>query len=218
VDRIPEPELMLDPAQAVAYARADFSEPHDRFVALLLARFPVIGGQGLDLGCGPGDVALRLLRACPALRLDAVDGSPAMVALAHQAAAREEAGRRLRLVEAVLPDVDVPLPSYDLVVSNSLLHHLHRPAVLWDAVRRWSRAGTAIFVMDLLRPATAADAVALVRRYAAGEPAVLQRDFHASLLAAFTVDEIRLQLAGTGLAQLAVEVVSDRHVVVSGHA
>src|SRR5690349_165975 len=35
VQRILEPELMLDPAQAQAYASADFEEPHSRFITLL---------------------------------------------------------------------------------------------------------------------------------------------------------------------------------------
>lgn len=34
MDRAPEPELMDDAAQAMAYAEADFSEPHGRFIEL----------------------------------------------------------------------------------------------------------------------------------------------------------------------------------------
>ena len=40
MQRVPEPELMDDPAQALAYAGADFSEPHQAFVAHFRERFP----------------------------------------------------------------------------------------------------------------------------------------------------------------------------------
>jgi len=209
---------MLDPAQARAYAAADFAEPHDRFVALLRARLPELPPRGtaLDLGCGSGDVSLRFLRDFPHWSLDAVDGSPAMLALAREAAARAGVAARVLFAEVVLPAGAAPEPAYDLVFSNSLLHHLGRPAVLWEGVRRHAHRATCVFVMDLLRPASRDDAAALVDRYAAGEADVLRRDFFNSLLAAFRIDEIRAQLAAAGLAHLRVEQASDRHVAVWG--
>jgi hypothetical protein len=71
--------------------------------------------------------------------------------------------------------------------------------------------------MDLLRPASSAQARRLVDQYAAGEAEILRRDFHNSLLAAFTVDEIRAQLDEADL-PFSVEVVSDRHVAIHGRA
>jgi hypothetical protein len=56
----------------------------------------------------------------------------------------------------------------------------------------------------------------MVGLYAAGEPEVLRRDFYNSLLAAFTIEEIQVQLTGAGLSGLAARSVSDRHVVISG--
>jgi len=35
MQRIPEPELMTDQEQAIAYANADFEEPHNHFITLL---------------------------------------------------------------------------------------------------------------------------------------------------------------------------------------
>jgi SAM-dependent methyltransferase len=218
VQRVLEPELMLDPAQAQAYASADFEEPHSRFVTLLLARFPEIPPQGvaLDLGCGPGDIVLRFLRACHDWYVDAIDGSPAMLALARQAAAAAGLASRVCFIEAVLPRAVLPSASYDLIFSNSLLHHLHHPEMFWETVVPWSRDGTRLFVMDLMRPHSDEDAAALVERYAAAEPAVLKRDFYNSLRAAFSLDEIRAQLEHASLPHLAVEPVSDRHLIIWG--
>ena len=70
--------------------------------------------------------------------------------------------------------------------------------------------------MDLARPDSDVDARALVDEYASGEPEVLREDFYNSLLAAYTVAEIREQLRHSGLGLLAVEMCSDRHWMVSG--
>lgn len=79
--RIPEPELMNDPAQARIYAAADFSEPHGRFIELFAERFPDIRPRGLvlDLGCGPADISIRFARAYLSCRIVGVDGAPAML-------------------------------------------------------------------------------------------------------------------------------------------
>ena len=47
------------------------------------------------------------------------------------------------------------------------------------------------------------------------EPEVLQRDFHNSLLAAYTIDEVEAQLRQAEL-PFDVRQVSDRHLVASG--
>jgi SAM-dependent methyltransferase len=218
MQRTPEPELMDDAAQALAYARADFAAPHDRFVAMLCerTRAAALTGTALDLGCGPGDVAFRIARALPRLAIDCVDGSEAMLALAREAAQQCGLAPRIRFARAYLPAEAPPARDYALVYSNSLLHHLRDPAALWESAKRFGARGAPLFVGDLLRPANEAAAHALVAREASTEPAILQRDFFLSLCAAYTLDEIRAQLANAGLAGFSVEVVSDRHWIAYG--
>ncbi len=217
MERVPEPELMLDPAQCRAYAEANFAEPHERCIALLRERLPALpeAGVALDLGCGPGDVTLRFLAAFPNWRVVAVDGSPAMLALARAEAVQRGMAARVRFLEARLP-AQLPPEPYALVFTNSLLHHLPEPAILWQTLRGFRGTGASIFAMDLMRPESEATARSFVDRYARGEPDVLRHDFLHSLRAAFTLDEIRAQLADAGLAALRVEDVSDRHLVVWG--
>lgn len=217
MQRIPEPELMDDPAQALAYARADFTEPHNQFVALLRDRCRVpAAGRALDLGCGPGDITRRVATAWPGLAIDGVDGAAAMVELGRQDMERAGLHPRVTLHQGYLPGCEIEECRYDLVISNSLLHHLAEPAVLWEGLWRAARPGAPLFVMDLRRPDSAMDAQRLVDEYAAGEPEVLRKDFYHSLLAAYTPDEVRAQLRAAGLTQLRVETVSDRHLIVYG--
>jgi len=211
---------MDDPAQALAYAEADFSEANGLFVERFLACFGD-GPRGvLDLGCGPGDIAVRLARRLPGARLFGVDGAAAMLDLARARVARERLGDRVEMVQALVgPACEGPVPPAgwaDAVVSNSLLHHLADPLDLWRAVRHFGAPGAAVLVMDLHRPASAGEVAALVGRYAADAPEVLRRDFENSLRAAYTVGEVARQLAECGLQDLVVERPSDRHWLAYG--
>jgi SAM-dependent methyltransferase len=214
--RRPEPELMIDEEQARAYSNADFSSAHDSFVAQVQRTCGQLRGVVVDLGCGPGDVTVRLARANPEATFVGVDGSPAMLALGRERIDREGLADRIRLEHVHLPDPDAVGTGFDAVVSNSLLHHLADPATLWQSVRSAGRAGARFAVMDLHRPASRTILDDLVGRHTVGAPPVLVHDFGASLEAAYTAAEIREQLRAADLGAADVEVVSDRHVLVTG--
>ena len=217
MERIPEPELMDEPAQAFAYASADFSEPHDAFVACFRRRFPDFsGGVVLDLGCGPADVTIRFARAYAATRMVGVDGAEAMLALGRQAVAGAGLEARIRLTQARLPAAKLAESRYDAVISNSLLHHLGDPRVLWEAVLASAAPGSAVFVMDLMRPPSRDAAMQLLALHAADAPEVLRRDFFNSLLAAYRPEEVRRQLNASGLSHMEVEIATDRHLIAYG--
>ena len=109
-----------------------------------------------------------------------------------------------------------PYPPFQLLVSNSLLHHLHDPAVLWSSLRQLAVPGALVVVRDLRRPADGAALRALVARHGAGAPAVLRRDFAHSLRAAFRPEEVRQQLAAAGLERLEVRPWQDRYLDIWG--
>jgi ubiquinone/menaquinone biosynthesis C-methylase UbiE len=217
--RITEPELMLDEAQVEAYARADFSKPHQRFVELFQSRFDgnQVEGWVLDLGCGSGDITLRFARAFLKTQLVGVDGSTTMLRWAKNTLNQDLLlTSRVQFLEGILPHANIPNNIYSAIISNSLLHHLPDPMVLWQVIRDHGQTGTQICIMDLRRPANEAEARQFVKDYASGEPAVLQRDFYNSLRAAFTPEEVRQQLKNAGMKNLCVESASNRHLLVAG--
>lgn len=225
MQRVPEPELMDSVEQAAAYAAADFSEAHDMFVERFAARFPGFppartgtAARVLDLGCGPADVTARFAAAHPDVTVLGVDAGPNMLRHARERLERDGLSGRVAVEERHLPDPALAsLPPFDAVISNSLLHHLADPGVLWSAVEAAGAPGTAVFVMDLARPAGVEAARALTEHHAAGEPAVLQDDFFHSLCAAYKASEVLAQLEAAGLDdRLSVALVSDRHLIVAG--
>ncbi len=218
MQRIPEPELMDEAEQARAYAEADFEAAHETIIDYFSRVFPgvLISGRVLDLGCGPADISVRFAKRHPACVIDGIDGAEAMLSFGRQRLLRESLEGRINLKCCYLPTDELPLAHYDAIISNSLLHHLHQPAVLWDAINTAAGSGCYIYVVDLMRPDSPQSAQALVDANAAGEPEVLQRDFYNSLLAAFTPQEIAAQLKIAGLEYLHVEPISDRHLIVYG--
>ena len=216
--RIPEPELMEDPEQALAYGMADFEEPHSNFIKLLLSNCPIPGDIGavLDLGCGTGDITFRVARAFPKAVIDAVDGSEAMLYYAGEGLGKKpEFEERIHFIRCKLENFE-PGKSYDLIASNSLLHHIPEPARFWQDIKRLSRRGTFVFIMDLLRPGSTSEARRLVETYSPDEPDILKRDFYNSLLASFEIEEVKTQLHEAGLGSFTAERVSDRHLIVYG--
>jgi ubiquinone/menaquinone biosynthesis C-methylase UbiE len=215
MDRILEPEIMDGEAEAEAYARADFSDSNQAYVRDVVSSFPEHLLNVVDLGCGPGDIAIRLGRANTAVRIIAVDGSAAMLSIARQALRAAALESRVSFLEGRLPGVALPASSFDLLLSKDMLHHLPDAKVLWSEVKRLGRPGAAVCVMDLCRPATSAAAHAIVERVAAAEHPLLKTDFYNSLCAAFTPQEVREQLAAAGL-PFTVSQLTERHLCVKG--
>lgn len=219
MQRLLEPELMDDAAQVVAYANADFEAAHSTIVGHFQRVFPHIGTLHtvLDLGCGPADIAIRFARMYPNSKIDAVDGSQAMLKQAQHEIECESLENQIAVHLCRLPNCKLPSKRYDAIVSNSLLHHLHEPQHLWSSVRQFATTETAIFICDLFRPASKEIANELVQQYAGNEPDILRRDFYNSLLAAFTPDEVHDQLSVANLHALHVEQISDRHMLIHGY-
>jgi 2-polyprenyl-3-methyl-5-hydroxy-6-metoxy-1,4-benzoquinol methylase len=211
MERRPEPELMDLPDEARAYADADFRDVNLRFVDAVLAHAgPGDALRVLDLGCGPGDIPIEVARRRPNWSVTAVDAADAMLAIARDRAA----AARVTNVTFLLDDAKrlaSVAGAFDVVFSNSLLHHLPDPLPFWRRVRELVRPGGAVFLRDLMRPASEAEATRVVQTYAGGESKLLQDEFHRSLLSAFTIDEVKQQLRTAGLS-LGVRGSSDRHL------
>lgn len=219
MERVPEPELMLDWDQALAYANADFSEPHQMIIDLMLQKLPDLPQTGIaiDLGCGPGDMLIRLANALVLWEIDALDGSPAMIELAKiQISKLKQLNQRINLYSCLLQEFKPPRRPYTLIFSNSLLHHLKDPSILWTFVVNHTTKGSWIYVADLRRPQNFQDLERLVELYASNESEILRRDFRNSLAASFTVEEVRSQLNAHGLHTIKVEMVGDRHLIAYG--
>ena len=216
--RIPEPEIMSIEEEATVYALADFASVNQSFVDRLLEVLPQPQGLLVDLGCGPGDIIVRIAGATQGLCLIGCDGAEAMLQWGKQAAHRARNKNTISFLQGDAKALSLTNNSCDVVISNSLVHHLPDPLPFWQEVRRITKPGGTILVRDLARPDSEEKAWKIVERESGAEPQLLKDLFFYSLCAAYTVEEIEKQLKTAKLDNLAVTMSSDRHWDAVGRA
>lgn len=220
--REPEPDRLNDEPNAAAYAAANFSEVNAKFVAAVTASLAASSTRltsassservMIDLGCGPGDITTALARKLPTWRIIGVDAAEPMFAIGRR---RCDGVGNVQLELARIESFR-PVAPADAVVSNTVLHEVYDPAAFWACVKRSGRCNALVHVRDLVRPDSDASAKKLVSRHAASERAALREAFYRSLLAAWTLEELRQQLDGAGLSGFTITPVSDHHVDIVG--
>ncbi|WP_411824375.1 class I SAM-dependent methyltransferase [Leptospira sp. 'Mane'] len=212
-NRIPEPELMEDEEQVLAYSEADFVSPHSMIIQTLKDKLNprFAPGRILDLGAGSGDMTFRLHETFPTSKIYAVDGSEEMLKTNRNFFFKKQINAKIVWEHSRIQDW-IPEFGFDLIFSNSLLHHLTDPYDFWSAVQRSTNEDSFIFIADLLRPDSFEEAKRLTEKYAKDEKTILKEDFYNSLCAAYTLEELQTMLSKLRLnVKLNLEVTSDRH-------
>ena len=116
---------------------------YDEIVAMLLDTLPPRCDRILELGCGTGNLSLRLVNRFPAAAVTLVDAAPEMlhVAGARIAAQRPDSAGRVTLVASRFQELELADGSFDAVVASFSLHHLPDLAPLYRRARRWLAGG-----------------------------------------------------------------------------
>lgn len=99
----------------------------------------------VDVGCGPGWLAIELAHMRPALQVVAIDLSPTMVRIAgHHAAHLDNVEVRCENAASLsLPD-----GAADMVVSAESMHHWREPVAVLDELHRVLRTGGRAWIFD----------------------------------------------------------------------
>lgn len=106
----------------------------------------------LEIGPGPGHLAVRLLSLMPGARWTGLDIDPAMLTAARRRLASAGLGGRAGLVEGDVAAMPFEDASFDLVVSSLSAHHWPDAEAGFREIRRVLRPGATALVFDL--PAT----------------------------------------------------------------
>ena len=208
--RVLEPEVMDSPEEACAYDAMDHDQVNQVFVTDLLA-FAAAPGRVLDVGTGTARIPIELCRRNLNAQVLGVDLAAYMLAVAKENVRRAGLQKRIELQRIDAKGLPLPTATFEAVISNSIVHHIPQPRVALAEMARVAAPGGALFVRDLLRPASADAVEALARQYAAGASPHQRRLFEDSLRAALTLDEIRAVIAAMGFEPAQVAQTSDRH-------
>ena len=206
MDEAEEAESYMNAAAAEHLARLDAA-----WASVVIELGPRGVARVLDIGTGGGQIPALLARARPQWRIWAVDRSPAMLAAGRPAVTAEStrarrAARAFFLAAAVADGRRLPFPDggLDLVVSNSLLHHLADPTAVLDEIARVAGPGGRVLLRDLRRPPRV-----LFRSWVAWHgrnyEGTMRALYEASVAAAFTPAELAIILRHSALAGAEVE-------------
>lgn len=212
LDRVLEPEVMDDPSEAAAYHAMN----HDRVNAIFVDDLRQAVGPGdwngpiLDLGSGNGLIPILLRETFSNNTVVALDAARSMLAIARNVAGAAQV-RRLGWVQARAQRLPHSANAFPLVVSNSLIHHLPEPVLVFREAWRVLAPGGWAFFRDLFRPDNPAELARLVDKHAKGESPTARRLFAESLNAALTVEEVRQLVGVVGATGETVCASSDRH-------
>jgi ubiquinone/menaquinone biosynthesis C-methylase UbiE len=202
--RVPEPEVMNDSSEVEAYASASaqafLDSIDDTFVEHALR---LIGGRergrALDIGCGPGQIVLKLARRLKLWKFVGVDRAPNMIAQARASLASvTEVAGRVEFQEDNGNQLAFDGQSFDFVMCNSVLHHLAEPHNLFIEIARVAKPGAAILVRDLRRPAALAYPLH-VRWHGRKYSGTMYQLYKQSVRAAYTVPELQSMLDASPL-------------------
>ena len=205
-----EPEVMDTAEEAADYDAMDHGEVNRRFVDDLLALAPE-PKHVVDVGTGTALIPIELCRRRPKVHVVATDLADHMLALARTNVEAAGFSRQIELEKVDAKTSGLPRGAFDVVMSNSIVHHIPDPARAFADMMKLRKRGGLLFVRDLERPEGDAAVRALVERYAASESDRARALLEASLRAALTIDEVAAMVAKLGIPASAITRTSDRH-------
>jgi SAM-dependent methyltransferase len=235
LERVLEPEVMDSPAEAADYDAMDHAEVNQRFVDDLLtacsnSEFRIRNSESkaeagdhsefcilnsaldiLDLGTGTALIPIEVCKRLPSCRVMAADAAVSMLELARYNVEVHSLTSRIELAQVDAKKLPFADGLFDVVMSNSIVHHIPEPMdVIREAVRV-TKPGGLLFFRDLLRPDSESELESLVATYTAGASDNQQRMFGESLHAALSLQEIRGLVVSLGFGADSVQQTSDRH-------
>jgi len=211
MQRILEPEVMDSWEEATEYDAMDFTEINAAFVhrAIELVESPT--ATILDAGTGTARIPILIAQQRSQWQIIGIDMAESMLQIGRNNV--ENAGLQqqisLELVDAKhLPYQD---GKFDMVISNSLIHHLPNPLPFLQELQRVLKPNGAILLRDLIHPPSEEIINSLVQSIGEEYNEHQKKLFRDSLHAAFTLDEVNDLVQQAGVSNVTVYKSSDRH-------
>lgn len=215
--RILESEVMDTASEASDYNSMDHSTVNRNFVDDLLAA-AAAGSQPtakpwliFDAGTGTALIPLELMSRSITATITASDLAEQMLIVARANVRAAGLADSIRLILSDCKQLPDGNDTYDIVMSNSIVHHIPEPLAVLKELWRVLKPGGLLFVRDLMRPADLLTLDSLVQTYASDANSHQQQMFRDSLHSALTVGEVSDLLATLGIRPDAAHVTSDRH-------
>ncbi len=210
MQRVTEPEVMDSPQEAVEYDAMDFLEVNTAFAERALELGSPVG-LILDAGTGTARIPILMCQRRPQWQVIGIDLAQSMLDVGRKNVENSGLQQRIKLELVDAKQMPYPDAHFDMVVSNSIIHHLPNPLPFLQELKRVLKPNGAILLRDLIRPDCEETLKDLVKTYAGDCNEHQKMLFRDSLYAAFTVDEVTELLQQVALESVPVYQSSDRH-------
>lgn len=210
LQRILEPEVMDTWEESIAYDAMDFLEVNTAFVEEAV-ELGAADAWVLDAGTGPARIPVLMSQRRPEWRIIGIDLSENMLKLGERHIQEAGLGDRIQLQQVDAKQMPFEDNRFDLVVSNSIVHHLPDPVPFFQEIKRVLKPDGGLFLRDLRRPGDIESVDRLVASIGVEYDPHQTQLFRDSLIAAFTVEEVRQMMDAVGLEGVQVYLSSDRH-------
>jgi ubiquinone/menaquinone biosynthesis C-methylase UbiE len=214
MDRTLEQEVMDTWLESTSYDAMDFVEINTRFAMDAIELDPH-AIRILDLGTGTARIPIIMCQARPQYQITAADLADSMLILARRNVEAASLLQRIKIAKVDCKQMPYPDLEFDMVISNSLVHHLADPFSLFREINRLVKPGGAILIRDLIRPEREEEVMALVASVGENYDAHQTQLFADSLRAALTIDEVRNLIDRAGWQGVKLNRSSDRHWTLS---
>ncbi len=210
MNRILEPEVMDTWLEATAYDAMDFVSVNTGFSTDAIELDPH-AIKILDVGTGTARIPIIMCQQRPQYLITGVDLAQSMLIIGQRNVEEARLNQRIRLERVDSKRMPYPDLEFDMLISNSLVHHLPDPLSFFEEIKRLVRPGGAILIRDLIRPENDNIVNGLVAKIGKDYDVHQQQLFHDSLKAALTLAEVQSLIDRVGLTQVKLSQSSELH-------
>lgn len=204
MQRVLEPEVMDSWEEAVDYDSMDFLEVNTAFAERVLELGVPDVAKVLDVGTGTARIPVILGQLRSQWQIWGSDLAENMLRIGKKHI--QQAGLQNQITLELVDAKQLPYEdeSFDLMISNSLIHHIPEPLLCCRELQRVLKPNAAILLRDLIRPADAVTLNQLVVSVGNDYNNQQKKLFRDSLHAALTLDEVKQLISLSGLSNVTV--------------
>ncbi len=210
IDRILEPEVMDTWLEATKYDGMDFQAVNTAFAADAIELDPH-AVKILDAGTGTARIPILMCQQRPQYLFTAVDLAQSMLIIGQRNVESAQFTQRIRLERVDTKRMPYPDLEYDMIIANSLVHHIPEPLSFFQEVKRLVKPGGAILIRDLIRPESDREINDLVSQLGEEYDPRQQELFRDSLKAALTLAEVQSLLDLVNIPDVTLNRTSNLH-------
>jgi ubiquinone/menaquinone biosynthesis C-methylase UbiE len=210
MQRILEPEVMDTDTEAVEYDAMDFAEVNTNFAQKVI-EISTLEAKVLDLGTGTARIPIIIAQQRPKWQITAIDLAHSMLKIALKNVRENNLEDQITLELKDAKNLPYLPHSFDVVISNSLIHHLPDPMPFLREIKKVVKSNGTIVIRDLIRPNNKESLNQIVEQLGQDYDHHQKKLFADSLHAAFTLEEVKKLIKIAGLNGVKVYQSSDIH-------